>query len=196
MVRSKIVKIARHSRVFGLASTKHSRHLRLHERGCDTVIGRAKESALEQFSGLPAADSRVLRKGRPRTPPGPEGSNGTGCHPVPQGCLAIIRRAVPIEKISRWPNLQTLTSGTRAQMAARTLLGAGRPGARDAHARRGAQARPNRARVSVHRNSRRRQDHGGADSRAMPELREGADCRSRAANARRASRFAPAARST
>jgi hypothetical protein len=37
-----------------------------------------------------AADSRVLRKGRPRTPPGPEGSNGTGCHPVPQGCLAII----------------------------------------------------------------------------------------------------------
>jgi len=29
-------------------------------------------------SGLPVADSRVLRKGRPRTPPGPEGSNGTG----------------------------------------------------------------------------------------------------------------------
>jgi len=37
--------------------------------------------------GLPADDSWVLRKGRPRTPPGPEGSNGTGCHPVPQGCL-------------------------------------------------------------------------------------------------------------
>ena len=42
---------------------------------------------------LPAADSRVLRKGRSRTPPGPEGSNGTDRLPVPQGCLAIIRPA-------------------------------------------------------------------------------------------------------
>src|SRR5271154_7388599 len=53
---------------------------------------------MEQISGLLAADSRVLRKGRSRTPPGPEGSDGTGCHPVPQGRLAIIRRAVPSEK--------------------------------------------------------------------------------------------------
>jgi DNA polymerase III subunit gamma/tau len=50
------------------------------------------------FKILPAADSRVLRKGRPRTPPGPEGSNGTGSNPVPQGCLAIIRRAVFSDK--------------------------------------------------------------------------------------------------
>ena len=48
---------------------------------------------------LPAADSRVLRKETPRTPPGPEGSNGTGQFPVPQVRLAIIRRAsAKIEK--------------------------------------------------------------------------------------------------
>src|SRR5216683_4835794 len=54
---------------------------------------------MEHSSKLPAADSRVLRKGRPRTPPGPEGSNGTGCLPVPQGCLAIIRRAARDEPL-------------------------------------------------------------------------------------------------
>jgi hypothetical protein len=41
----------------------------------------------------PPNDSRVLRKGTPRTPPGPEGSNGTGQFPVPQVRLAIIRWA-------------------------------------------------------------------------------------------------------
>ncbi len=35
-------------------------------------------------------DSRVLRNEIPRTPPGPEGSNGSGTLRVPQGCLAII----------------------------------------------------------------------------------------------------------
>ncbi len=69
--------------------TKELVPLRLHDRRCDIVIGRAKSSRTLIFELL-AADSRVLRKGRPRTPPGPEGSNGTGCHPVPQGCLAII----------------------------------------------------------------------------------------------------------
>src|SRR5208283_4468293 len=64
---------------------------RLQAAECDNLI------AASNLWDLPAADSRVLRKGRPRTPPGPEGSNGTGCHPVPQGCLAIIRRAVPSE---------------------------------------------------------------------------------------------------
>src|SRR3984957_550313 len=34
-------------------STKHFRHLRLHERGCDTVIGRAKETALGEFRDCP-----------------------------------------------------------------------------------------------------------------------------------------------
>jgi hypothetical protein len=60
---------------------------------CDALRAGATRRCRQDGIQLPAADSRVLRKGTPRTPPGPEGSNGTGQFPVPQVRLAIIRRA-------------------------------------------------------------------------------------------------------
>jgi hypothetical protein len=70
---------------------------RSNPRQCDNLQKRSHLGCRGQLPlkpvRLPAADSRVLRKGTPRTPPGPEGSNGTGLFPVPQARLAIIRRA-------------------------------------------------------------------------------------------------------
>src|SRR5271154_6885309 len=94
---------------------------------------------------LPAADSWVLRKGKSRTPPGPEGSNGTDPFPVPQGCLAIIRRAALILRARNGGD--GLTSGSGAQMAPGAFFGSGRAGVRDAYAGAGAQQRAHRSRL-------------------------------------------------
>ena len=61
--------------------------------------------------------------------------------------------------------------GHRAKIPAANVRGRGQPGARQDHARKRHRAEPHRARLHLLRPARHRQDHRGAHSGALPELR-------------------------
>src|SRR5258708_38053736 len=94
-------------------STKHFRHLRLHERGCDPVIGREKEPALGEFRDCPPLIAgSCAREGREPRQVRKEAT-------VPAATLC--RRGAWLSfdgqsrlKISRWPNLKPHISYSRA----------------------------------------------------------------------------------
>ena len=126
---------------------------------------------------------RAPCNGRLQTPPGPEGSNGSGLARVPRITrgLAILQLPSMYQVIAR-------------KYRPADVLRADQPGARPHHARERHRAEPHRARLHLLRAARDRQDHRRAHHRALPELRSRAHARSRAACARAAARSQPAAR--
>ena len=132
-----------------------------------------------------------------RTPPGPEGSNGSDVLPVPwsawpllfplQGGRSARSFLICACRLSTWTSpVCPQLPGHRAQVAPPDVRRRRRPGPRGAHPQERHRARPHRPRLSVRRAARHGQDLHRADLRQGAQLRRRAEGRLRPRRTRRA----------
>ena len=117
-----------------------------------------------------------------RTASGPEGSSAKQiltCAAGPPG-RGGSRRRRPATPSTTAPHTshRVYLSGHRPQVASAALRRRDRPARRHADAAQRDRRRPHRPVVRLLRSARGRQDDDGADPGALPQLRQGADCRS------------------